>query len=384
MTAAAQSLQYRCNLCGTANQRTASELNREAMSCDKCESSGRLRALAWLISDELFGVPLAMPDFPAIKSWSGLGMSDQEDFAKPLETKFRYTNTYYHKPPMFDVTKPDPELEGQFDFIVSSEVLEHVPNPVAGAFQTLYRMLKPDGVLFLTVPYGLQESVHEHFPELYDFSVTQLSESWVLVNRTRDGRLQMFDDLVFHGGAGSTLEMRVFNEKAIRRMLTDAGFLSIRIAGEACPEFGVFPDHPWSLPIVARKGPRTLDRAGMTEVSEAYRISSNELRGIEGDYKAYVAWATEKIGALERDLAARTEWAQSISEDAATHVRHIEHLKQTIGEAETELARVNTEFEQRTQWALALRSDNESLTSRCEAYENSRWLRFGRRLRLAG
>jgi SAM-dependent methyltransferase len=380
---AAEGLQYRCNLCGAKNRRTAGELLREVRSCDGCESSGRMRALAWLISDELFGVPLALPDFPVIKSWVGFGMSDQEDFSKPLEAKFSYTNTFYHRPPMFDVMAPDPSMQGRFDFIVSSEVLEHVPNPVAPAFQNLYRMLKPNGVLFLTVPYGLQETVQEHFPELYDFGVTQLRDSWVLVNRTRDGRLQTFDNLVFHGGEGSTVEMRVFNEKALRQMLAEAGFSSIRIAGEARPEFGVFPDHPWSLPIAARKGPRILESAGLTELADAYRTSESELQAIRADYRAYVDWATATVTALDRDLAARTEWAQATGREAQTHLSHIGQLRQSIADAEAEVARLNDEFQKRTQWALALQSENELLTARCEAFQRDRWLRIGRRLRLS-
>jgi SAM-dependent methyltransferase len=304
------SLGYRCNLCGAANRRLAAELARETSSCDKCGSSGRLRALAWLISDELFGAPLAFPDFPAIRSWTAIGMSDHDNFAVPLALKFNYTNTYFHKPPVFDITKLDAEMEGKFDFIISSEVLEHVPDPVALAFETLYRMLKPNGVLFLTVPYSPAEmSTVEHYPELHDFAVTALNDRWVLVNRTRDGRLQLFDDLRFHGGPGSTLEMRVFTEESLRRLLEDAGFQSIRIAGEAYAEFGILPAEPWSLPIAARKGGRVLESSAWTELSQAYLAQSEKLKAAEvdlnrrnADYERYVDWATKRIVGHEQSF----------------------------------------------------------------------------------
>ena len=64
-------------------------------------------------------------------------------------------------------------------------------------------------------------AVREHFPDLYDYSIAQLKNDWVLVNRTRDGRLETFDKLVFHGGPGSTLEMRVFSERTLKQMLVD-------------------------------------------------------------------------------------------------------------------------------------------------------------------
>ena len=379
---------YRCNLCGTFNDRPESQLVREASSCDHCESSGRLRALAWLISDELFGTAMAMPDFPVIRSWTAIGMSDIDDFAAPLASKFSYSNTYYHKPPLFDVTRPDPSLDGKFDFIISSEVLEHVPDPVAPAFETLYRMLKPNGVLFLTVPYSLEATTVEHFPELHDFAVTALRDQWVLVNRTRDGRLQTYDNLVFHGGPGSTLEMRVFNEATIQRLLRQAGFQSIRIAGESCAEFGIVPDDPWSLPIAACKG--TGVSASWKELASEYaslktklQVTKADLDARNADYEQHVGWANQKIADLEREMAARLDWGHGIEKNAEEHVVHIGHLQSTLKDSEAALESLQQEFEQRTNWALSLQKENESLTERCRTLENNRWLRLGRRLRLS-
>lgn len=386
----AESLEYRCNLCGATNRRPPSQLVREALSCDKCESSGRLRALAWLISDELFGTPMPLPDFPMIRSWTAIGMSDIDDFAAPLAQKFSYTNTFYHKPPMFDVTNPDPALDGKFDFIVSSEVLEHVPDPVAPAFATLYRMLKPNGALFLTIPYSLEATTIEHFPDLHDFAVTALRDQWVLVNRTQDGRLQTFDNLVFHGGPGSTLEMRVFNEATIRKLLNDAGFGPIRIAGDSYPEFGILPDDPWSLPIAARKGGPIFAADAWKELAGEYasikdklRVTRIDLDGRNADYQHHVDWANRKIAELERETAARFEWGHDIEQNAEEHVAHIGQLQGTLKETEAALESLNQEFEQRTNWALSLQKENESLSTQYGALEKSKWLRLGRLLRLS-
>src|SRR2546426_11785533 len=64
----------------------------------------------------------------------------------------------------------------------------------------------------------------EHYLDLYDYSVVDLAGRHVLVNRTRDGRLQVFDNPVFHGGLGLNLEIRRFSEQGLRRAFTEAGF----------------------------------------------------------------------------------------------------------------------------------------------------------------
>lgn len=333
-------------------------------------------------------MPIVLPEFPMIRVWTGMGMSDIDDFAGPLAAKFSYTNTYYHKPPLFDVTRPDPTLDGKFDFIISSEVLEHVPDPVAPAFEKLYRMLKPDGVLFLTVPYSLKATTVEHFPSLHDFAVTALRDHWVLVNRSADGRLQTYDNLVFHGGPGSTLEMRVFNESTLRGLLQGAGFESIRIAGEACAEFGIVPDDPWSLPIAARKGAGVSN--AFKELASEYaavktklRVTKVDLEGRTVDYQRHVEWAEQKIAELERESAARFAWGYGIEKNAEEHLVHIGQLQSALHETQASLESLGQQFEQRTNWALSLQMENETLTARCKAFEKNRWLRLARRLGLS-
>ena len=52
---------------------------------------------------------------------------------------------------------------------------------------------------------------NEHFPDLFEFQIVEFGQDRVLVNRTRSGSYQVFDNLVFHGGPGFTLEMRVLS-----------------------------------------------------------------------------------------------------------------------------------------------------------------------------
>ena len=92
----------------------------------------------------------------------------------------------------------------------------------------------------------------EHFPDLHDFRLVEDQGKWRLFNRTRNGREEQFDDLVFHGGPGTTLEMRLFSRAALERHFAQAGFSEVRFASEACPRFGIEWPEPWSIPMVAR------------------------------------------------------------------------------------------------------------------------------------
>jgi SAM-dependent methyltransferase len=114
------------------------------------------------------------------------------------------------------------------------------------------RLLKPGGVFVFTVPFSLEPDTVEHFPLLHDFRVFETGDGWRLENRTRDGRVELHDRLVFHGGPGSTLEMRRFSRAALEREFERAGFARMRFAADPFPAHGIAWTEPWSVPIVAR------------------------------------------------------------------------------------------------------------------------------------
>jgi SAM-dependent methyltransferase len=194
-----------------------------------------------------------LPDFPENRAIRGVGMSDWDGFAKPLAKKLDYTKTYYNQEPRLDLKNVNSDQGGRYDFVLCSEVLEHVETPVQPAFEGLARLLKPTGVLLLTVPYQINTGTIEHFPNLHEYSVTQIGSSYVLVNRTKDGAYEVFDKLKFHGGIGATLEMRIFGEPDLMKNLSASGFEPVTVQGEDYPPFGIFFQEHWSLPILARK-----------------------------------------------------------------------------------------------------------------------------------
>jgi SAM-dependent methyltransferase len=232
-------LRFRCNLCGTICTAAPEELQREVRSCSRCGSTMRWRAMVAALSKELFGTGLAIPDFPYRPDLKGLGLSDEFCYATPLATKLGYTNTFYDAEPRFDIMRIGQEHIGRYDFILSSDVFEHVPPPAVQAFENARRILRPGGVLVFSVPYRLEGDTREHFPELFDYEIVKQESDYVLKNRTKDGRSQEFRELVFHGGPGFTLEMRVFSLKGIEDCVRAAGFQRLEIYDEDQWEFGL-------------------------------------------------------------------------------------------------------------------------------------------------
>jgi len=222
------------------------------------------------LSTELFGIPLSLLDFPRVKSWRGLGSSDSNQYADRLATVFDYRNTFYDRQPRLDWSDP-PEESSAYDFVLSSDVFEHVAPPLDKAFRNVYDMLKSNGVLVFTVPYEIEDSA-EHFPDLHEYGMAEVGERHVLVNRTRGGETQIFENLNFHlSGSGESLEMRVYSEKTLRDSLAAAGFSSVKIHAGNYQPFGIVTAESWSLPISARKGPFACNIDAMRDVMEEWR-----------------------------------------------------------------------------------------------------------------
>jgi len=378
---------FHCNLCGAKNEAVLETMGREEASCTQCGSTVRLRGLIHLLSVELFGISAPMTEFPRRKGLRGLGMSDSHLFAKALEDRFSYTNTYYHKEPRFDVIAMDERHLGQYDFIVSSEVMEHIPPPPERGFETLFRLLKPNGVLLLTVPYTLEASTQEHFPELHDFTIAELRGGLVLVNKTREGKLETYDNLVFHGGGGSTLEMRRYSEQALRDLLKQVGFSSVRIAADACLEFGVTMPEDWSLPIAARKGPFRYDANDVAELVTDYRAlcaKNNKLHqeylAIEDELKSVRAWTLSRETEMTAELVERTRWVERLEGQLKERTAWAHDLEKDL-EHHVKLAhKFQSEFQERSEWVVQLQAELERAQAELKALQNRLWVRMGKRI----
>jgi SAM-dependent methyltransferase len=249
--ASGDAVSFRCNVCGAACRVAPAALSRETRSCGACGSTVRTRTIVHLLTTELFGRSMTLPEVPRRRDLVGIGLSDSPGYAIPLARRLGYTNTYFHTDPRLDIADVPADRAAEADFLIASDVFEHVAPPVARAFANARRLLKPRGVLIFSVPYSLAADTVEHFPDLYDYRLIEVAGTWRLENRTSDGRLQVFTELVFHGGPGTTLEMRLFSRAALEREFRTAGFARMRIADEPCPEHGIVWPEPWSVPMVA-------------------------------------------------------------------------------------------------------------------------------------
>jgi len=382
-------------------------------------------------SMQVFGVPLRLAEFPVLKSLRGLGLSDDPACAQALAAKFDYRNTFYHQPPQFDILADPAEEAGTYDFILAGDIFEHVDRPPEVAFRNAFRLLKPDGFLAMTVPYLPAASNKENFPPLHDYALVKTDSGVALVNRTETGEWQVFDGLVFHGGPGATLEMRVFGENDLRSDLASTGFTSVEFATENYPPFGIVHRETWSLPLLASRRPFRLPRAALAEIASQFADEAERCRRAQAEQVRLEDLCCElnrHLDAVNADLRAKASWALTVQADAARSAAEVVRLQREetrlgaelesrtaaacameselrgwaaalekqAADAGAEIRRLQGEFEERTAWALKLRDElaertdeaarlaqeNDSLRRRLEAWEMSRWSHFGQALGL--
>lgn len=252
----AGSLCFQCNVCGILNTCPASTIEREGGACRNCGANVRFRSIVSALTQRLFGKSVTLEELDAHPEVIGVGMSDAPCYASRFQRKFTYTNTYFHCDPYLDIKQPDTRWIGSNDFVISSDVFEHVAPPVQPAFDNLHSLLRPGGVAVFSVPFSLEPQTQEHFPNLHDFSIREESTGeWVMDNVTITGVKEQFRNLVFHGGPGTTLEMRLFSLAALECHFAAAGFVDFHVHNEPCFEYGIFWLKPWSVTVSALRAP---------------------------------------------------------------------------------------------------------------------------------
>ncbi len=223
-------IEYRCNVCGGKNRLDSRQFHRELALCGKCGSNARFRGIIHVLAN-LVGEG----DGRALHEWTrrgnilGAGMSDWPGYAGLLKQKFSYENTFFDRSPRLDIQNLSEARLGQYDFVISSDVFEHIPPPLQRGFDNLFALLKPGGSLIFSAPTTRSAQTVEHYPGLREYDILDFRGGKILVNRDQAGVLQVYDNLVFHGGEGATLEMRLFCEADVLSRLARAGFEDILV-----------------------------------------------------------------------------------------------------------------------------------------------------------
>jgi SAM-dependent methyltransferase len=230
---------FRCNICGAEGAIT-SPPHRELVCCKACGSNARLRGIAFAVQSAILRRSDPLHVASPQKNLRGVGFSDHQCCAKEFERLFSYVNTYYHAEPRLDLmNRMQMESFGPVDFVVCSDVLEHVPPPAIEAFENLRRLVRIGGPLILSVPYLEGYETIEHYPHLDrwniidaggEFFVDNIPPGQTIVERHRNPQ--------FHGGPGQVLEMRVFGEGDLVARLKYAGFDSVQFIEPTMPEIG--------------------------------------------------------------------------------------------------------------------------------------------------
>ena len=215
----------------------------------------RSRAIVYALLNSLNLFPILALLPKEAKQIVGMGVSDDERYARVLENVFTYFNTFYHKDPQLDLMVSQKKYNNTFDFIICSDVLEHIIGDWRVAAKNMYDYLKPGGVLILTVPMKreLLKTV-EHYPDSIGYDVIFDGNNYHSTIIKWSDRKELAVNPIFHGGPGNTLEMRIFSFNDLKNELNLCGFKKQNYFELNQPLYGIIPNDKFEGVLALFKG----------------------------------------------------------------------------------------------------------------------------------
>lgn len=235
------SMKAGCTVCGHAYVLDVECNAREGKLCPACGASGRAQAISYHVSNFICNKIVPLTDHKIDKSKRIIGLSDGVVYAKILKIKYDYTNTFFHREPFLDITSPSENFYNSCDLLITTEVFEHIVGPSLDAFHGSYAILKPGGLMILTVPFiNIGKSVEHYSENLVNYTSYQQGDGrWVAELEFNDGHKEIDELAKFHGGPGKTLEIRLFNRDRLINELNIAGFVDVEIHDKNMPQYGI-------------------------------------------------------------------------------------------------------------------------------------------------
>jgi len=241
------SVSGRCNLCGNrTSYSVTSEVVRETLACSVDGSNGRHRAIAAALSQELFGesdrdIAHVIERLSSERKHvylAEVNTSIALRFAASMPAELLAVSEYYgdeYASGDFVGEFRHENLERisfadeRFDVIVTSEVMEHVPD-VLRAEREIVRVLRPGGIYLFTVPLSPWGD-----------------EDIILSKMQADGTIVHFGEPQYHGDpkrAEGILAYRIFSVRALQRRFEALGceFLTYRFWSKSR---GILGDYAW-------------------------------------------------------------------------------------------------------------------------------------------
>ncbi|WP_416423033.1 methyltransferase domain-containing protein [Pseudomonas sp. App30] len=238
---------FSCCICGL-EQNWGESVHREMNICSGCGSNSRFRGLMLGVMRHVIHdatVPLLQQ--PPRDDIKAIGVSDSQSYAQLLEAKLSYTNTYYHTEPFLDLCNEQSICTySELDLIVCSDVIEHTSERPHVTLRHMFRMLKPGGTLILSVPTYTFAKTLEWYPDAQSLEVRNLDGNYSVHWTDAMGQSHVNTSPCFHGGPGSTLEMRLISHTELLQLAAYEGFAAQTLefdeqAGYAWP---VVPEYP--------------------------------------------------------------------------------------------------------------------------------------------
>jgi hypothetical protein len=148
---------FTCNICGAWNE--VEQFASEPASC-ACGSNVRLRGLIRMLSIELFGRSLVLPEFPRMKAIRG--WARRQDCYNRLLAGIRLHQHLLRREPRLDFTNPTPSLRTVRLHSLGRRAGAHSAAGGRAMVETR-RMLKPHGFLGITVYCSPSDCLRERF-----------------------------------------------------------------------------------------------------------------------------------------------------------------------------------------------------------------------------